>query len=458
MEEDWKKRIQQYKTIWKAEAKQISIMKKVLEEKDDVGSVVTCFVIAPLLCAYVSWVVREAEKTGKKRLYFLARDGYYMKKVAEIFCKEWKLPIECRYLYGSRYIWRGAVYHQNTEEALDYITLGGLEVNFNKVMQRAGLKEEVQTIANRLGYDKESKQRFSAEERKILRKKLSECELFLQLLNKYSKEKYEKTVEYLVQEGLTDNIHYALVDSGWTGSLQKSLTKILKNMGYEKVLEGYYFGMYHRPIQKEVGLYHTYYFSPEKNIKRKVFFNNNVFECVYSAPHGMTIGYEQKEMGKWLPVLEQKENPNKERLEKVEPLLLAYAKEYANSYKKNWKCEQKIEKECLEKVVYLFMSRPTKEEVEEYGTYVFCDDVIGEEKQVLAPNLSKQQLKQGFLLAKLKKRWWKSKRMEKGSAWLEGSVCLVMGERGFWHCVLCEYIRFLVETFKNKRQDRKKNE
>ena len=93
----------------------------------------------------------------------------------------------------------------------------------------------------------------------------------------------------------------------------------------------------------------------------------------------------------------------KEVLENAEPLLLNYAKEYANSFKKNWKYEQKTEKECLEKVVCLFMSRPTKEEVQQYGTYVFCDDVIGEEKQVLAPNLSKEQLKQAFLLAKLKK-------------------------------------------------------
>ena len=34
---------------------------------------------------------------------------------------------------------------------------------------------------------------------------------------------------------------------------------------------------------------------------------------------------------------------------------------------------------------------------------------------------------------------------------LIGSVSLVMGEKGFWHCVLCEYVRFLVETFKNRR-------
>lgn len=460
IEEDWEKRIQQYKTIWKAEPKLFSIMEKVLQEKNDVGSVITSFVTAPLLCAYATWVIKEAEKTGKRRLYFLARDGYYMKKAAEILCKEWKLKIECRYLYGSRYVWRGAVYYKNIEEALDYITLGGLEVNFQKMMQRAGLKEEeMQKIANQLGYDRELKQRFSAEERKILRKKLLECEQFLQLLQYYSKEKYQRSVEYLVQEGLTDNIPYALVDSGWTGSLQKSLANILESIGCQTILEGYYFGMYHRPVQKEAGRYHMYYFSPEKQIKRKVFFNNNVFECIYSAPSGMTVGYEKKWLEgieRWVPILEQKENPNKERLVKAESLLLAYVKEYAKSYQNSG--SEKQEKKCLEKVIRLFMSRPVKEEVQEYGAYIFCDDVIGEEKQILAPKLRKKQLKQGFLLAKLKKKLWKSKEMEKESAWPEGSVSLVMGDRGFWHCILCEYVRFLVETLKNKRQDREKNE
>ena len=295
MVEDWEKRIQQYKTIWKKEIDLFYIMENFLKEKKDIFSNVTISVIAPLLCAYVTWVIREAENTGKKRLYFFARDGYYMKKVAEIFCKEWKLDIECRYLYGSRYIWRGAVYHQNIEEALDYIMLGGLEVNFQKIMQRAGLaEEEIQRMAEQLGYDRKSTKRFSMEERDILREKLSKCEEFLQLLQNYSKEKYEKTKGYLVQEGLLDVIPYAFVDSGWTGSLQKSLTKILKSMECTKILEGYYFGMYYKPTQKEAGIYHTYYFSPEKDIKRKVFFNNNLFECVYSAPHGMTISYEKR--------------------------------------------------------------------------------------------------------------------------------------------------------------------
>ena len=32
---------------------------------------------------------------------------------------------------------------------------------------------------------------------------------------------YETTIGYLRQEGLLDNVRYAIVDSGWVGTIQK---------------------------------------------------------------------------------------------------------------------------------------------------------------------------------------------------------------------------------------------
>ena len=41
------------------------------------------YVLAPTLLMFVLWVLTEAVKNGKQRLYFLARDGYMMYQVAE---------------------------------------------------------------------------------------------------------------------------------------------------------------------------------------------------------------------------------------------------------------------------------------------------------------------------------------------------------------------------------------
>src|SRR5699024_7318970 len=62
--------------------------------------VVTAF-LAPFLVCYVRWVLDQALQRGIKRLYFVARDGEVMYKIA----RQLKRPgddIEMRYLYGSR--------------------------------------------------------------------------------------------------------------------------------------------------------------------------------------------------------------------------------------------------------------------------------------------------------------------------------------------------------------------
>ena len=465
MAESWKKRVQKYKQLWSDEPEILNVAERLITENgEDTKACTTGYAIAPLLCSYVAWVLCEAKKAGKKRLYFLARDGYYLKKTADILCSEWAIDIECRYLYCSRYAWRGAVYHFDTEEALDYITLGGLEAGFAKMMQRAGLTEqEIEQAAKMLSYSEKSGQRLALYERNQLRKKLSECDWFMDLMKKRSEEKYESAIAYLKQEGLFDDVPYALVDSGWTGSLQKSLLKLLRAQDCNIVPEGYYFGMYSMPTKADAGIYHTFYFSPTKDIKKKVYFNNNLFECVYSAPHGMTIGYEEQ-AGQWVPVLEQKENPNKERLLEAEPLLLAYIEQFASVQSALIKNSEGnkgvlVDKKRLEDLIYLLMATPTREEAQIYGSYVFCADVIGEEKQTLAGRLSWEELKNGFLFAKIKKRLGIEKGMSEGigreSAWPEGSIALLPEEKTFWHCALCEYVRLTIETWNNRRNNKR---
>ena len=45
-------------------------------------------VLAPTLYEFVVWVLQEALQSGKKRLYFLARDGYQMYLAAQQLCKQ----------------------------------------------------------------------------------------------------------------------------------------------------------------------------------------------------------------------------------------------------------------------------------------------------------------------------------------------------------------------------------
>ena len=59
-------------------------------------------ILSIVMNGFVLWVLKNAQKQGVKRLYFLARDGYFMYQCSKIYCEKFQLPIECRYLSCSR--------------------------------------------------------------------------------------------------------------------------------------------------------------------------------------------------------------------------------------------------------------------------------------------------------------------------------------------------------------------
>lgn len=101
----------------------------------------TCFLLAPVAVSFAAWVLREAVGRKIDRVYFLARDGWQFYHAARALQKSWKLPVELRYLYCSRYSLRIPCYCLMGEEALGYICLRGMEVSFADMMARAGLDE-----------------------------------------------------------------------------------------------------------------------------------------------------------------------------------------------------------------------------------------------------------------------------------------------------------------------------
>ncbi|MDO5293214.1 MAG: CDP-glycerol glycerophosphotransferase family protein [bacterium] len=55
---------------------------------------------------YVNWAIRDAMERGIDCLYFISRDGYQLKRIADTIIKEKKLDIKTKYIYGSRKAWR----------------------------------------------------------------------------------------------------------------------------------------------------------------------------------------------------------------------------------------------------------------------------------------------------------------------------------------------------------------
>ena len=390
-------------------------------------------IFAPALLGFVEWVLQEAKQRGIKRLYFLARDGYQMYLAADFLCKKRDLAIDCRYLYGSRYAWRLPQFALQGEACLEKLCLGGIDVTFEKVMKRGGLtEEEALAVAKELGFIQDYKRILSYNEVQQLKKPLEESKIFLPFVYEHSKAAYETTIGYLCQEGLFDEVSYAMVDSGWSGSLQQTLTQLLAYAGCEKQLEGFYFGLYELPVGINEESYHTYYFGPNYGLKRKVYFSNCLYEAVYSAPHGMTVGYEacvrktaEKNMV-YCPVFFNAYNLNQACMEQEVEWLRTYLEEYVAKCDINRKIQGASHTYRLFKS---FMGNPTEEEAKIYGSLLFSDDVTEEQVQCVAANLSKEEIKNQQLWNKFLIMLGIKKQVLKESAWIEGSVALASVSR-----------------------------
>lgn len=55
---------------------------------------------------YAEWILLYAKQLNVKELYFIARDGYVIKKIIDNIIKDNNINIKTKYIYGSRKAWR----------------------------------------------------------------------------------------------------------------------------------------------------------------------------------------------------------------------------------------------------------------------------------------------------------------------------------------------------------------
>lgn len=400
-------------------------------------------ILAPAINGFAIWVLREASRKGIQRLYFLARDGYLICRCAEIYVEKFQLPIECRYLFCSRFSLRLPMYHRDMKTALEYICRGGTEVTLDKILDRSGIGErekritlELLEMAGREGMP------LSYPELKRIRLKLENCPFFLKAVESYSKKRLPSLLGYLEQEGMTEELPMALVDSGWTGSMQKEICRALEILGKRSRLAGYYWGLYELPERMESKDYHCYYFSPETGLRKKVYFSNSLFECIFSAPHGMTTGYE-KSRGRWNPVYAKADDKRKNFLEGLESILIEYGKKQASTMEnmKDFQVERNRKK--TEKALRRFMGSPDLQEAQVFGKQLFSDDIFDAEDQTAARKMTEKELKANHVWHKI----WKMSSMGAGyvqeSPWYEGSARLY-GKKAGYHIFMYHLYKYLL--------------
>lgn len=180
------------------------------------------------LVPYVHWAVLDAVRRGYKTLYFISRDGHYLKQIADEIIRCKKLSIRTRYIYGSRKAWRvpSFIYEVDEEFFEPYGNFSGVG-SFQRLLQSLLLNEEqFDQFFPELSYVKTKKRYtddFVTEVGQIIKRSSS----YRDYLLKIAAEQRSIVVDYLQQE-IDFNEKFAFVEYWGRGYTQDCLTRLLQ--------------------------------------------------------------------------------------------------------------------------------------------------------------------------------------------------------------------------------------
>mgnify|MGYP000940656085 CR=1 FL=1 len=234
----------------------------------------------PLLYGYVLWVLEHAERLNLCNLYFIARDGFVLKKIADEILRIIPKKICTHYIYGSRIAWR----IQEINELLDF-------KSNNRVFQIKTISD----LAYYLNMDNSTLCKFlptkyhnsklilSKDEISTLLNKLMINLDFQKEVNKSVKIKKELLKHYFQHE-INFNEPFAFVDLYGTGKTIGYVNDLMK----QDILKiPYVFYLSGSPDQSH---------NPSQLLYWKYDLAlGNMLEILCRAPHGQTIGYREND-------------------------------------------------------------------------------------------------------------------------------------------------------------------
>ncbi|MEP3209487.1 MAG: HAD family hydrolase [Maribacter sp.] len=242
---------------------------------------------------------KKARRDGVKDLFFLAREGLYLKKLFDFYQElnqfNTKNKIQTHYLKASRQSAQQIALRPLEEE--DFSNLGGMynQMSVDQLLTWFFFPEEVKDqLISQLGVaaDQTYPNLFTSEMMSDLRRN----EIFVQQYEKNRICQKEAFLKYLGSFGTDiEQDGIALVDVGWGGTMQECIHKFLKK---EVPVTGYYIGLkaiYNiEPDTKRFGLNFSLY--PSHGVSYDILkANGQLYEQLLGAPHGSTLGYQLRQ-------------------------------------------------------------------------------------------------------------------------------------------------------------------
>lgn len=236
-----------------------------------------------LLYGFCNWLYKNICENNIKKVYFLSRDGFIIKKAFEILYSDKNLEI--KYLYISRRAIRVPTLFLNSNfENLNTSINMSNYFDLNTFIKRIGLKRNniEKYITPEIDREFSKKEFFENKDIKSFYENIKED------VKENSRKEFDILNKYLEQEGFSGKV--AIVDIGWEGTIQKNLNSFFDSQNKNIEIYGYYFGI-HNYIEKSTK---GYLFENKTGIEEKDVISSSfgLFETLFLANQGTVNRYE----------------------------------------------------------------------------------------------------------------------------------------------------------------------
>lgn len=254
----------------------------------------------PIYFGFAKWLYDLTKE--EDNLFFLARDGYIIKKIYDMFCKMDENTIFTNYIYVSRKVLQLPLLGTMPEldkvirQLTDRTELDG-EITLRETLYKVGIRDmdKAEKYMNAFGF-------LNLDEIVSPEKLYMAQNLIVKLsgeVRKYFSDKRKLLERYFEQEKVNCWNKLNVMDVGWKGSSQEVIEKILG-----KDVIGYYFGTADTLSRNKFCTMYGWIFDDwnPTTVASEVYRYINMYELLFSAPHGSTIDYKE-ENEKIIPVL-----------------------------------------------------------------------------------------------------------------------------------------------------------
>lgn len=252
-------------------------------------------VAGPVLWAFVTWVLRRAQREGLRRIWFTARDGQVMLRMARRIAPRLGIEIELGYLYGGRQVVHLAGLHAIDERALKWLTGGAGAVTAAALLERVGLVPDA--VADALDRHQIPVQGPIGWSRASALEGFFRDPAVAAVVLEKAVERRDDMRSYFSACGLMSGEACAVVDIGWRGSVLRSMFDILGPTAAARH-QFLYFGLFGRPLDAPEACMAAFLFdtsgTPFVGAGDDVPSLTAVMEIFCQADHGQVIHVERQ--------------------------------------------------------------------------------------------------------------------------------------------------------------------